>query len=409
MALWSGQVVSAVGSQVSLLAFPLLMLAITHSAAQTGLLIALANLPDTLLTLPLGVLVDRWDRKRLMVVSEATRGLALGSIPLALALGQLSLAQLAVVSLVEGAFANLYSIAESACLPQVVSREDLPAAVALGATSDAAARLAGPSLAGLLYTVNRALPFLVDAASYAASVVSLLFIRAEFQEERAATQGRLWAEMCAGLRWLWGHAQLRFLALLVGGLNLCSFGYPLILIVRARELHANAFAIGLLFGIGGIGGMLGSLLAAPLRRRFTLEQIIVGAVWGWVLTWLPFALAQNLPALFVADVVGWPVVSIFLVTQYSYRLTLIPEELLGRVNSVFRFIGVGSEPFSLAITGALLQALGGASTVLVITAPQIALAVITTLRRGLWRSPCAGTEGYRQDTLAGDQGYCAHP
>jgi hypothetical protein len=267
----------------------------------------------------------------------------------------------------------------------VVAREDVHAAVSLGAAGDSAARLVGPALAGLLYTASRALPFLADAVSYVASVVSLLFVKASFQAERTAGYGRVWTDLREGVAWLWRHAQLRFLALLVGGLNLCSFGYPLILIVRAHELHAGAFLIGLLFGIGGIGGMLGSLVAAPLRRRFSFGQIIVGATWGWAITWLPYALAPNVPALFAADVLGWPVVSLFLVTQYSYRLTQIPDALLGRVNSVFRFIGVGSEPLSLAVTGALLQTLGGAGTVLIITVPQIALAVVATLRRDLWR------------------------
>ncbi len=380
--LWCGQTLSGVGSQVSQLAFPLLTLAITRSPAETGLLSALASLPWTLLPLPAGVLADRCDRKRLMLVSDAVRGLALSSIPIALLLGHLTLAQLVLASLLEATFASFYTAAGSSCLTQMVCREDVPVAVSLGSASDSAARLAGPSLAGLLYSASRALPFLADALSYAVSVVSLLCIKTDFQGDRAAVPAGLWAEMREGLRWLWGHARLRFLALLIGGLNVCSFGYPLILIVRAHEMHADAFLTGLLFCAGGVGGMIGALLAARLRRRFTVGQIMIAVTWAWVITWFPFALAPNLPALFLADVVGWLPVTIFWVTQYSYRLQLIPEDLLGRVNSVFQLITVGCEPVALAIAGVLLQSLGGTATILILTVPQAALAVIATLRTG---------------------------
>jgi len=91
--LWSGQIVSALGSQASGLAFPLLLLSITHSAAETGLLIAVRDLPNIVLPLPVGVLVERWVRKKLMILAELGRGVALDSIPVALATGHLSLLQ----------------------------------------------------------------------------------------------------------------------------------------------------------------------------------------------------------------------------------------------------------------------------------------------------------------------------
>src|SRR5947209_2579172 len=117
--LWSGQIVSAIGTEVTLLAFPLLILALTHSPAEAGLLGALRSLPFIVLTLPAGVMVDRWDRKRTMIIADTVRAIALGSIPITLLLGHLSIAQLAVVSLVEGTMFSFFNIAETACLPQV--------------------------------------------------------------------------------------------------------------------------------------------------------------------------------------------------------------------------------------------------------------------------------------------------
>src|SRR5450432_2324152 len=104
MLLWTGQLVSSVGSQVSQLAFPLLILALTHSPAQAGLAGALRALPYLIFSLPAGALIDRWDRKRVMILSDIVRGLALGSIPLAFALGNLTILQLYIVSTIEGTF-----------------------------------------------------------------------------------------------------------------------------------------------------------------------------------------------------------------------------------------------------------------------------------------------------------------
>src|SRR2546421_2105891 len=130
MLLWSGQMISSVGTRVSMLAFPLLVLAITHSPAQAGLIAALRGLPYALFILPAGALVDRWDRKRVMILCDTGRALALGSISVALVLGHLTIIQLAIVSLVEGTLFTFFGLAETACLPQVVTKEQLPGAAA---------------------------------------------------------------------------------------------------------------------------------------------------------------------------------------------------------------------------------------------------------------------------------------
>src|SRR5260370_26599519 len=114
---------SSIGTQVSMLAFPLLILAITHSPAQAGIIAALHRLPYALFILPAGALIDRWDRKRVMILCDTGRALALGSIPLALALGRLTIVLLYIVSLVDGTLFTFFSLAQPACLPQVVSTE----------------------------------------------------------------------------------------------------------------------------------------------------------------------------------------------------------------------------------------------------------------------------------------------
>src|SRR6266702_3234489 len=149
--LWSGQMISSVGTRVSMLAFPLLVLAINHSPAQAGLIGAMRTLPYALLILPAGALVDRWNRKRVMILCDIGRAIALGSIPIALILGHLTIAQLYIVSLVEGTLFTFFGLAETACLPQVVSKEQLPTAVAQGMVIDSVSGLIGPSIGGVLY------------------------------------------------------------------------------------------------------------------------------------------------------------------------------------------------------------------------------------------------------------------
>jgi MFS family permease len=180
----SGQAISVLGSRISYLAFPLLVLSLTGSPGQAALVGFLNTLPQLLFNLPAGVYVDRWDRKRVMIVCDTGRTIAMGSIPLTLALGRLSMAQLAAVSFLEGSLAVFFNLAEGAAVPRVVAREQLPAAYSQNEAVRRSALMLGQPLGGLLYSIGRLVPFLTDAVSYAVSVVSLLFIRAKFQGER---------------------------------------------------------------------------------------------------------------------------------------------------------------------------------------------------------------------------------
>ena len=381
--LWSGQMISSVGTQVSMLAFPLLVLAITHSPAQAGLIAALRGLSYALLILPAGALVDRWNRKRVMIFCDIGRAIALGSIPVTLILGHLTIVQLYIVSLVEGMLFTFFGLAETASLPQVVSKEQLPTAAAQGMVIDSVSWLIGPSLGGILFSIGRAIPFLTDAISYGASVLSLFFIRAQFQEERDPAPLHLWTDIKEGLSWLWHQPLLRFIAVLTGGITMPVVGYSLILIVLAQGQHASNFTIGLIFACGGVGSILGSLLVAPLVKRFSFSLLMIASTWIWALTWLLFAIAPNPMVLGVVTVLSFIIVPIYTSVQFGYRLAVIPDHLQGRVNSVFRLIAYGGEPIGLAITGISIQAIGSVSAVLVLFVPQFILSIAATFNKHL--------------------------
>jgi MFS family permease len=378
--LWSGQTISSFGSNISGFAFPLLVLFLTGSPAQAGFLAAARSVPYLVLSLPVGALIDRWDRKRVMILCDTGRALALGSIPLVYAIsGTVPLVQLYLVTFIEGSLFVFFNIAEVACLPRVVTKEQLPAASGQNQASETTAVLAGSPLAGVLYyNVSRLMPFLADAVSYVASVISLLFIRAEFQGERTAARRDLLTEIGEGLRWLWNQPLIRFMAVLTGGLNFTS-GLFLIIIVIAQHQGATPPTIGFILTIGSIGGIVGSVIGPPIQKRFSFGAVIISMVWLQAISLPFFIIAPNVFLLGVVAAVGWLTGPIYNVVQYSYRLALIPDELQGRVNSVFRLLAFGFIPVGQALTGVLLQWLDVVPTILIFTGCLAALSVATTI------------------------------
>lgn len=380
--LWAGQMVSSVGTQASTLAFPLLLLALTGSPAQAGLASALRALPYVVFSLPAGALVDRWDRKRVMLVCDALRAVALGSIPVALALGHLSALQIYAVSLIEGSLFVFFNVAEAASLPRIVSTEQIPAATAQNQATEALSALVGPPFGGFLFGVAQSLPFVADAVSYTASVISLFFMRATFQEEHTTERRRLYVEIAEGMRWLWRQPLIRYMAFLTGVSNFVGNGTFLIAIVIAQQVqHASPFVIGLIFAIGSVGGIIGSVAAVSLQRRFSFGQIIITCAWVWALTTPLLAIAPNpwaLGLIFMATFITSP---IYNVVQFGYRLTLIPDALQGRVNSAFRLIAFGGQPLGYALAGVLLQVVGPVASILLFSIPYALMAVLTTYNR----------------------------
>ncbi|HEV8191015.1 MAG TPA: MFS transporter [Ktedonobacterales bacterium] len=365
--LWSGQTVSIFGTYVSRLALPLLVLALTHSPAQAGLLTAVELLPYLLLSLPAGALVDRWNRKALMIWCDTMRLLALGSIPLAFALGHLTVAQLYVVAAVAGISDVFFGLAQISSLPQVVAPAQLPRAWSLSEASDASGRLLGPGLAGIIIGLSRttvagaALAYLADSISYLASVISLRFIRVPFQAERLVSGERpcLRREMVEGLRFLRKNRVLLLLALLTMSSNFFQAPITLAVIVLARDqLHIDVQTLGLMFSAGGLGALVGATLAPKGKEQLRFGFIIVGGLALWTLAAVLLALAGSPPPLVASLTLVqfvWPFYGVAVVT---YRFSLVPDELQGRVTSAFRVLTFGAEPLGAALGGVLLAALG---------------------------------------------------
>ena len=380
MLLWSGQVVSTLGSSAAAIIYPLLILAITDSPGAAGIASALRALPYLLFSLPVGALVDRWDRKRVMIWCDLLRAAAVLTIPLALWLNALSLWQIYGVAFVEGSLFVFFNLAEVAALRRVLQSADLPRATAQNEAAFGAAQIAGPSLGTLLFqTLGRAAPFIADALSFIVSMLSLLLIRTEFNVAQPPVRRSLRAEIAEGLRWLWHKPLIRYMALLTGTMNFVYAATPLLLIVLAKQMGASDIDIGLVFSIGGVSGIAGSLIGGRIQRRFSFGQVIVAVVWAQALLFPLYLLVPRFWLLGVVYALIYTLSPVYNVVQFSYRMALIPDALQGRVNSSFRLLAFGFNPLGAALCGLLLERFGSTPTVLAFAACYLAIAVATQL------------------------------
>jgi MFS family permease len=327
------------------------------------------------------VIVDRVDRKRLLLAADGARAVAFASLVAALALDRVALAHILAVAFVEGAFFVFFRLAESAALPQVVPKAQLPTAVAQNQARDQGAELVGAPLGGLLFGLDRLLPFLFDAVSYAIGFVTLLFVRSTLQEERPRGGTRVREEVVEGFRWTWQQPFIRAIVILIGGSNFAFNALFLVLIVRAKDLGASAALVGAMFAFLGAGAILGALVAPAVARHVPTKVVIIGTLWLWaafplVLAALPNALAMGLVA-GVANVFG----PIFNVVLSAYRYALIPDRLLGRVGSVILLVAWGTIPLGAICAGFLLEGFGAATSLLVLAGVNLAVALGATLTR----------------------------
>lgn len=383
--LWSGQVISSLGDDISQIAFPLLILALTRSPFQAGLTGALRLLPYFLLCLPAGALIDRWDRKRVMIICDAGRALSLASVPIALSIGHLTLLQLYLNAFIEGTLYVFFDLADAASLPRVVSSEQLASATAQSAVTGGFSSLIGPALGTLLYSVRAFLPFLIDALSYLCSVISLAWIKTDFQEQRARDPRRsLSTEILAGLAWLWHQPVLRSLALFTGLINLV---FPdtgaLIVLVLASQQNVPPASIGLIFSVASIGYIIGSLLSEPLLNRLRFRRLVIGSCWLFALLWSLYLLSTSFVALLIITTLLSLLDPIYDVAQFSYRAARIPDELQGRVNSAYRLLALSTPPAGYFLAGLLLQFAGPRPTILTFLASLLILALLATRSRAL--------------------------
>ena len=386
--LWTGETVSQLGTQITVLAIPLVAIEVLHATTlQVGLLSAAEFAPFLLVGLISGALVDRMRRRRVLIAGDLGRAVALGSIPLAHALGILNLGQLFVVVMVSGVLTVFFDVAYQSYLPALVEREQLADGNSKLELSRSGAQIAGPGVAGLLiHAVGGALAIFIDALSYVASALAVTSIRRREPALSPATtdqpRPKLRSEIHEGLRYVLGHRYLRWMAACTALSNLFSSLVGAVLIVFAvRQLGLSAGAIGLIFTLGNIGFLIGAALTTRITNRLGVGRAI----------WMSMAVCSGGYFLIAfaprATAALWFTAALFIVTfgspiyninTVSYRQTITPDRLLGRMNATMRFMIWGTMPIG-AIVGGVLGTLIGLRATLVVGAIGGMTAVLPVL------------------------------
>ncbi|MCC6961365.1 MAG: MFS transporter [Dehalococcoidia bacterium] len=384
--LQAGQLLSRAGSGMSGVAYPLLALAATGSPAQAGLIQAARFLPHLLLNTLAGVVADRYERRRLMVMADAVCGLALASLVAAIAMDRVTAAQLLIVGFVDGCGSVLFGAAYSGAFRSVVPRSQLAAAASVDQARASTVRLAAPPLGGALYGLARVVPFVADAVSYAGSTILLLLIRRPFQAARDASHTSVREDLKEGLKFLWHVPFLRISALMTAVSNFSFSAGQFAVVVLARREGYSSTAIGLLVALVGVTTLAGSLISPQLRRWFSLRVILLSELWAsfGVLSFIAWPNPVVLAAALAAQAFCFPNTD---AAVAAYRYAVTPDRLTARVTSAASNIAVMAMPLGPLVAGVLLEALSPRAAVLGFTAACMAAAIAGTLSRTIRTLP----------------------
>jgi MFS family permease len=369
--LWGAETVSQFGTQVSQLAIPLIaIIVLKASAFEVAALGAIEFLPFTLFALPAGVWVDRLPRRPILVVADLGRAAALASIPLAYAFDVLTIWQLYIVGFVVGVFTVFFDVAYQSYLPSLVERGQLVDGNSKLEISRSAAQIGGPGLGGVLVSaITAPMAVLVDAVSFVWSALLVRQIRTH--EERAApeTAPNMRREVMEGLRYIFGDPRWRAIALYVASSNFFSnVVFAVYLVYAVRELHLSPATIGVIFGVGNTGWLLGALVAGRVSRRLGVgHTLIAGALVAGPASLLVPLAPRSFPIPFlVASMIllAFGVV-LFNVTGISLIQALTPDRILGRMNASRRWVVWGTIPLGGFVGGALASWIGLRETLFV--------------------------------------------
>jgi len=379
--LQTGQLLSALGGAFTSVAYPLLVLALTHSPAKAGLVSFARFLGAPLLGLGAGLAADRFDRKRIMIAADGVRALAVGTVA-AITIASPHYWPLPLLAFVEGAGETFFTACQPGALRAVVPRTQLPAAVSFQQGRSAAVGLAGPPVGGALFAVGRAIPFLADAVSYGVSFVALLAMRTPFQEARSTGRAPIRKQLAEGFAFVWREPFIRITSFLYGIGNFTIPAFLFVLVVVARRHGLDGGRIGLLLGTFSAFVLIGSTVSPLVRRRLGARGIILAELYTGllVLVFVAWPSVYVLAAAILPQAIVLPITDSVVI---SYRIQITPDRLLGRVESVRATIARAASPLGPLVAGLLLSSVSARTTVAALSSATLALAVWGTLSPAL--------------------------
>ncbi len=361
--LFTANLVSSFGSQITLLALPLTAISLLQATPlQLGILATCGTLPYLLLSLPAGAMVDRLRRRPILVACDVGRAAILSGVPLLVLLGWLRIEHLYLAAFLTGTFSMIYDISEESYLPSVIAEKELVQGNSQLAAIDASAEMAAPLFAGGLVQVLTA-PFavLVDALSFLWSALWIGRIRKQEAKPAPAPRAHFWREVREGLGYLLRHPLLR--PPLLTGLQWQFFGGmkdALLILFLVDTLNLPPVAFGLVYAVGSFSGLVATRFSPRLTEKFGPGPVVIGAALilgiGWLFLplagggpWAAFGIISLGMLLAGAGNMTWNV------TTASLTQTITPNRLLGRVNASDRFITWGALPLGSLVGGWLAQ------------------------------------------------------
>jgi MFS family permease len=389
--LWTAGTVSNLGDGVVLAAMPLLAASISRSPTVVALVTAAGALPWLVFSLVGGAIADRTDRRRTMSMVDGMRFVAMAALGVALLFDVESIALLVIVSFALGMAETVFDNASQAILPSVVAVDRLEAANGrLEGAQIVTNQFVGPPLGALLFGLTASAPFFLDAGTFAFAALLVLTLRGSFRPEREIDGTTIRSDIAEGVRWLWHHRVLRTLAIALGIINFVGVAAMTVLVLYSQDiLHLSDFQFGLLFAVEAAGALLGTLVAARISARLgsgtsvalmiaiSAASFLVPVVWAQ-----PVAVAASL-ALGAFGGLVWNVITV------SLRQSLVPDALLGRVNSAYRLIGWGTMPLGALAGGLLADGFGLRAPFLVASVVSFLLAAwlgLTVSNRSIARA-----------------------
>jgi predicted MFS family arabinose efflux permease len=378
-ALWVGQAVSNLGISVSSFAYPVLVLAETGSPTKAGAVGSVLAATAFVLRLPAGVLVDRWNRRTILLACDLGRAVNAAALAAVLATGRFSYAQVLLVAFVEAALGVLFGPAETAAVRRVVAPQAVREAVAANQSRAAVPGVLGPPLGGVLLSAGRSLPFAADAISYLVSLLCVLTVRSPLQDAaRPRTNRRLAAELLDGIRWIWTQRFLRRLLLLVMGYGLVFSSIGLVVLVLAREHGASSTQIGIMFGLTSVGGVAGALAAPTALRRLAPATTIVVFAWTATVATVSVAFVHSPYAYGVLGAVAFVLAPSVNALAFGTVAADASEAMQGRATSAAVQVASAAGPISPLLAGSLISSVGARTVILGYGCLLTALACIAT-------------------------------
>ncbi|MFD6152990.1 MFS transporter [Streptomyces sp. NPDC060243] len=391
--LWGGAGLSLLAGRATTVAYPIVVLWATGSPSDAGLVGTALLLPQLLVQLPGGVLVDRYDRKRIMVLAGLGQALVGGLVAFLFFSGRPWLWALLGAAFVEGALGVLQQLAERAAVPAVVPRSQLPTALTGNEARTRGAAIAGQPLGSGLAAAGSALPFGTAAVLHLLAALSLSRVRGRLQQERTGPRAHVGAEIREGLVWMWHRPFLRAVMSAVAVTNVLFQGLNLAVMAAVLDHHGSQFQVGLILSLSGAGGLVGALSGGWWNTRVSLRALVLGGLLAWTALMLPVAAVLHQPfalgALFAAS--GY-VGGVFNVAGGVLIVRSAPDRMRGRANSLANLVGSGAMALGPVAAGYLLEATDASRAVLVLGGVMALTALVACVAPGLRTPPEDGAD-----------------